>query len=86
MVAFLLRLKLRRCANLHRAPVHRTAADTTLKPQDGYAVCAILPRSQTAGIAAHRVSRKGVGLFVVGVGKSRSPKVQGCNDYPEVTG
>jgi len=33
VVAVLLRLILRWCADFHRAPVHRAAADTTLKPK-----------------------------------------------------
>jgi hypothetical protein len=33
MVAVLFRLKLRRRTNLHRAPVHRAAADSALKPK-----------------------------------------------------
>lgn len=37
VVAFLLRLKLWWCADFHRAPVHRTAANTTLNTKDGVA-------------------------------------------------
>ncbi len=50
VVAALLRLILRRRSNLHRAPVHRTAADATLKPKDAFAVRAILPRPERRGL------------------------------------
>ena len=51
VVAVLLRLILWRCADFHRAAIHRTAADTTLKTKDkdGYAVRAILPLPCTPG-------------------------------------
>ncbi len=49
---------LRRRSDLHRAAVHRAAADTTLKPKDGYAVRAILPRPERPGL-----SRTGSGVF-----------------------
>lgn len=52
-----------RRTDFHRAPVHRTAADPTLHPKDGYAVRAILPRPErrglprtgSAGLAVRRV-------------------------------
>src|SRR5690625_1743670 len=48
VVAVLFRFKLRRRADFHRAPVHRAAANSTLKPKDkdGCAVRAILPRPE----------------------------------------
>jgi hypothetical protein len=53
VVAVLLRLILRWCANFHRTAVHRTATDTTLKPKgkDAYAVRAILPRPERRGLS-----------------------------------
>ena len=51
VVAVLLRLKLWWSADFHRAPVHRTAADSTLKSKDGYAVRAILPRPERRGLS-----------------------------------
>jgi hypothetical protein len=53
VVAFLLRLILRWCANFHRTAVHRTATDTTLKPKgkDGNKVRAILPRPERRGLS-----------------------------------
>ena len=51
VVAILLRLILWWCADLHRAPIHRTAADATLKPKDGYAVRAILSRPERRGLS-----------------------------------
>ena len=50
VVAILLRLKLWWRTYFHRAPIHRTAADATLKPKDGYAVRAILPRPERRGL------------------------------------
>ncbi len=58
VVAVLLCRILRRRSDLHRAAVHRAAADTTLKPKDGYAVRAILPRPERPGL-----SRTGSGVF-----------------------
>ena len=43
VIAVLLCIFLRWRTNLHRAPVHRAAADTSLETKDGYAVRAILP-------------------------------------------
>src|SRR5690606_1680372 len=51
VVAVLLRLKLWWSADFHRAPVHRTAADSTLKSKDGYAVRAILHRPERRGLS-----------------------------------
>ena len=39
------------CADFHRAPVHRAAADTTLNDKDGYAIRAILPRPERRGLS-----------------------------------
>ena len=51
VVAVLLRLILRRRSDLHRAPVHRTAAGPTLEPRDGYAVRASLARPERRGLS-----------------------------------
>src|SRR5690625_3575702 len=53
VVAVLFRFKLRRRADFHRAPVHRAAANSTLKPKDkdGCAVRAILPRPERRGLS-----------------------------------
>src|SRR5690606_34936355 len=53
VVAVLFRFKLRRRADFHRAPVHRAAANPTLKPKDkdGCAVRAILPRPERRGLS-----------------------------------
>ena len=51
VVAVLLRFVLRRRTDFHRAPVHRTAADTTLKGKDGYVVRAILPSPERRGLS-----------------------------------
>ena len=53
MVAVLLRFILWRCADFHRAAVHR-AADTPLKLKDGYAVRTILPRPERRGLSRTR--------------------------------
>ncbi|MFA7438471.1 IS200/IS605 family transposase [Castellaniella sp.] len=52
-VAVLLCIKLWRRSHFHGAPVHRTAAGAALKtkPQDGYAVRAILPRHERRGLS-----------------------------------
>ena len=39
------------CADFHRAAVHRTTEDTSLKLKDGYAVRAILPRPGRRGLS-----------------------------------
>ena len=39
------------CADFHRAAVHRTTEDTSLKLKDGYAVRAILPRPERRGLS-----------------------------------
>ena len=54
MVAVLLRFILWRCADFHRAAVHRAAADTPLKLKDDYAVRAILPRPERQGLSRSR--------------------------------
>jgi hypothetical protein len=53
VVAVLFRFKLRRRADFHRAPVHRAAANPTLKPKDkdGCAGRAILPRPERRGLS-----------------------------------
>src|SRR5690606_26595315 len=48
------------CADFHRAPVHRTAADSTLKSKDGYAVRAILPRPERRGLSRTGSGTEGV--------------------------
>jgi putative transposase len=58
VVAVLLRFKLRWCANFYHPPRHRTATDATLKPKDGYAVRAILPRPERRGLSRTGSSRQ----------------------------
>ena len=67
MVAVLLRFILWRCADFHRAAVHRAAADTPLKLKDGYAVRAILPRPERRGLSRTRSLSRVIGDGVVGV-------------------
>ena len=50
LVAVLFRVLLWQRADLHRAAIHRAAAGPTLKPKDGYAVRAILPRPEQRGL------------------------------------
>ncbi len=48
----------RRRPDLHRAPVHRAAADTALKTKDGCTVSAILPHPERRGLSRTRSPRK----------------------------
>src|SRR5690625_1198307 len=76
VIAVLFRFKLRRRADFHRSPVHRAAANPTLKPKDkdGCAVRAILPRPERRGL-----SRTGSVWLTTALIKST--RQFGCSSY-----